>query len=176
MGGKQMVINNNNTPLFMKNNLYAGNVVSSFINLDDAPVQQNPIFFNEGERSPFGYQLMNNSPAIDAGVNELGPAFPKSGTGIFSQVPTYPEVDYFGNAVDFQNGYINIGADNSKIGPITSIINTNKLNHEISFKIWPNPNNGNFQIELFNNLSQGNISVKTLDGKIVYNLPILGNI
>ena len=73
--------------------------------------------------------------------------------------------------MDFQNGYINIGADNSKIGPITSIINTNKLNHEISFKIWPNPNNGNFQIELFNNLSQGNIIVKTLDGKIVYNLP-----
>ena len=171
MGGKQMVINNNNTPLFMKNNLYAGNVVSSFINLDDAPVQQNPIFFNEGDRSPFGYQLMNNSPAIDAGVNELGPAFPKSGTGIFTQVPTYPDVDYFGNAVDFQNGYINIGADNSKIGPITSIINSNKLNHEISFKIWPNPNNGNFQIEIFNNLSQGNIIVKTLDGKIVYNLP-----
>ena len=36
-----MVINNNNTPLFMKNNLYAGNIVSSFVNLDDTPVQQN---------------------------------------------------------------------------------------------------------------------------------------
>lgn len=170
MGGKQMLVNNNNTPLFMKNNLYAGNVVSSFINLDDAPVQQNPIFFNEGDQSPFGYQLMSNSPAIDAGVNELGPAFPKSGLGVFSHVPIYPDVDYFGNEVDFQNGLINIGADNSKNGPITSIINTSKLNKEISFRIFPNPNDGNFQIVLFNNLTQGNIIVKTLDGKIVYNL------
>ena len=165
-----MVINNNSTPLFMKNNLYAGNVVSSFINLDDAPVQQNPNFYNEGDQSPFGYQLMSNSPAIDAGVNELGPAFPKSGFGVFSQVPIYPDVDYFGNAVDFQNGLINIEADNSKNGPITSIINSRKLNKEISFRIFPNPNDGNFQIELFNNLIQGNIIVKTLDGKIVYSL------
>ena len=170
MGGKQMVVNNNNTPLFMKNNLYAGNVVSSFVNLDDAPVQQNPIFFDEGDQSPFGYQLMSNSPAIDAGVNELGPAFPKSGLGIFSQVPIYPDVDYFGNAVDFQNGLINIGADNSKNGPITSIINSRKLNKEINFRIFPNPNDGNFQIKLFNNLIQGNIIVKTLEGKIVYSL------
>ena len=172
MGGKQMVINNNNTPLFMKNNLYAGNVVSSFINLDDSPVQQNPNFFNEGDQSPFGYQLMSNSPAIDAGVNELGPAFPKSGWGIFSQIPIYPDVDYFGNPVDFQNGLINIGADNSKNGPITSIFNSSKLDNKISFRIFPNPNDGNFQIELFNNLNQGNIIVKTIEGKIIYNLPL----
>ena len=172
MGGKQMVINNNNTPLFMKNNLYAGNVVSSFINLDDSPVQQNPNFFNEGDQSPFGYQLMSNSPAIDAGVNELGPAFPKSGWGIFSLIPIYPDVDYFGNPVDFQNGLINIGADNSKNGPITSIFNSSKLDNKLSFRIFPNPNDGNFQIELFNNLNKGNIIVKTLDGKIIYNLSL----
>ena len=167
-----MVINNNNTPLFMKNNLYAGNVVSSFINLDDAPIQQNPNFFSEGDQSPFGYQLMSNSAAIDAGVNELGPAFPKSGWGIFSQIPIYPDVDYFGNPVDFQNGLINIGADNSKNGPITSIYNSSKLDNKLSFRIFPNPNDGNFQIELFNNLNQGNIIVKTLDGKIIYNLSL----
>ena len=158
-----MVINNNNTPLFMKNNLYAGNIVSSFVNLDDTPVQQNPIFFNEGDKSPFGYQVMSNSPAIDAGVNELGPAFPKSGTGIFTDIPVYPDVDYFGNTVDFQNGLINIGADNSKNGPITSIINSSKLGNEISFKIWPNPNDGNFQVELFDDVIEFNIMIKTLE-------------
>ena len=40
----------------------------------------------------------------------------------------------------------------------------------MSFRIFPNPNDGNFQIELFNNLVQGNIIVKTLEGKIVYSL------
>ena len=167
MGGKQMVVNSNNTPLFMTNNLYSGNVVSSFINLDNLPMQQNPNLSNEGINDPLGYQLNFNSPAIDAGVNETGPAFPMANKGIFLDIPVFPEYDYFGNPVDFENGTINIGADNSKNGPTTSIDNIS-LKSNLFFNILPNPSDGKFQIELNDSNLRGLLKVQSVEGKVIY--------
>ena len=167
MGGKRMVINNNNTPLFMQNNLYAGNVVASFVNLDASPVNQNPLFLNEGVSDPLGYQLNINSPAINSGVAELGPAFPQAGLGIFSNIPVYPNEDYFGNPVDFQSGSINIGADNSKIGP-TANVKDNHQDNLSSFEIFPNPNKGYFHLKFRDFVGEYTLSITTIEGRTIY--------
>lgn len=61
------------------------------------------------------------------------------------------------------------GADNSKNGPAISVNDSNMINSMNDFLILPNPSNGNFQIELINKSSKYNMTILTLQGKIVYN-------
>ena len=118
IGGKQVNVRSNGTPLFMRNNLFNGGVVSAFKNLDtaDPKVTGDPLFNQPASGNKYGYQLGAQSPAINAGVAQLGPPVPGAGTGVFVNVPAHPNVDFFGNPVDFTSETPNIGACNAKSG------------------------------------------------------------
>ena len=118
MGGKQVVVRNNGTDLFMRNNLFSGTVANSFRNMDTDPVNRDPRFDDPTSGSKYGFQLATSSPAIEAGVSQLGPPIPGAGTGIFADIPAYPSVDFYGNPVDFSSETPNIGACNAKEGNI----------------------------------------------------------
>ncbi|TLX78221.1 hypothetical protein E9993_00640 [Labilibacter sediminis] len=138
MGAKQMVVKNNGTELYMRNNLYFGAVNQSFKNLDTNPVTGNPLFTLSEEETVDKYQIGENSPAIDAGVANPGPPIPGAGSGIFIDVPEYPTVDYYGNPIDLSSGTPNIGACNAKItdSAVGDYTHLPKLNFA------PNPTDG----------------------------------
>lgn len=137
MGGKQMRIVNNGTPLFMKNNLYEGSVVNSFINLDESPVYNNANFYDTDRGDKYGFQLLASSNAINAGVAQQGPPVIGAGTGVFKDIPVYPTEDFYGNPIDLSTGTPNIGACNAKNGEI--VMSTDKLLPQNSIAITPNP-------------------------------------
>lgn len=135
IGDKQMSIHNNGTTLDMTNNLYFGDIKSSFKNLDTNPKNGNPYFNNENSGDKYGYQLNSNSNAINTGVAQLGPPIPGAGTGIFSDIPRYPNKDFYGNPIDLSSGTPNIGACNAKNGEVAlSLENLKK-----GVTIFPNP-------------------------------------
>lgn len=138
IGEKQVVVQNNGTDLYMRNNLYFGAVNQRFKNLDTNPVTGNPLFTLSEEETVDKYQIGENSPAIDAGVANPGPPIPGAGTGIFIDVPEYPTVDYYGNPIDLSSGTPNIGACNAKItdSAIGDYVHLPKLNFA------PNPTDG----------------------------------
>ena len=130
-----MSIHNNGTTLDMTNNLYFGDIKSSFKNLDANPTNGNPYFNNENSGNKYGYQLNSNSNALNTGVAQLGPPIPGAGTGIFSDIPRYPTQDFYGNPIDLSSGTPNIGACNAKNGEVVlSLENLKK-----SVTIFPNP-------------------------------------
>jgi hypothetical protein len=104
----------------MRNNLFSGGIVNGFKKLDANPVSGDPLFNNPASGKKYGYQLGAKSPAINAGVAEPGPPVPGAGTGVFVNVPAYPDVDFFGNPVDFFSETPNIGACNAKAGEVVS--------------------------------------------------------
>lgn len=138
MGAKQMLVKNNGTELYMRNNLFFGVVSQGFKNLDAAPMYGNPLFKDGGAAYGDKFQLQTESPAINAGVPYAGPPIPGAGQGIFRDVPEYPTVDYYGNPIDLFSGTPNIGACNAKNGEVTSITDAS-LRH---FEISPNPTDG----------------------------------
>lgn len=164
IGGKQSVVNSNSTPLYMRNNLYYGTVRASFKNLDVNPVNGNPDFSNEGSGNKHGYQLASTSAAINAGVAQQGPPIPGAGIGVFSDIPSYPNVDFYGNAIDLSTGTPNIGACNAKNGELLGI-NNEVLNR---IRIYPNPAKDfialkhvdeNSQIAIYNSLGQAVVQI-----------------
>ncbi len=118
IGGKQVVVRNNGTPLNMYNNLYFGLINENFKNMDTNPKNGDPLFNNVNSGSKFGYQLNVGSAAVDAGVAKQGPPIPGAGTGIFEDLTPYPTVDFYGNPIDLSSGTPNIGACNAKHGEI----------------------------------------------------------
>jgi hypothetical protein len=114
MGAKQVVVENNGTPLFIRNNLYYGTIDSRFKEKDTNPITGDPDFTDGEEDAKNKYRLNNNSPAIDAGVAKQGPVIPGAGKGIFKDIPPYPIVDFYGNPIDLSSGTPNIGACNAK--------------------------------------------------------------
>ena len=115
IGEQNVSVKTNNAELLISNNLFFGEVKSSFSALDASKTIGNPLFTNEGFQKE-KYQLKNGSPAIDKGLARLGPAIPGAGTGVFKNVPPYPTVDFYGNPIDLSNGTPNIGACNAKKG------------------------------------------------------------
>jgi hypothetical protein len=138
MGAKQMVINNNGTELFMKNNLFFGGVAQSFKNLDTNPVSGDPLFTVDNQETADKYQVKDDSPAVNAGVTKLGPPIPGAGEGIFKDVPEYPTVDFYVNPIDLSTETPNIGACNAK--DIDSSIGD--YVHLPVLKYAPNPTSG----------------------------------
>jgi len=137
IGTKQVNVQNNSTPLYMKNNLYFGTVAQSFKNMDTNPLNGDPLFQGNGSDNGSKYQVGSLSPAVNAGVAELGPPIPGAGTGIFKDVPEYPVVDFYGNTVDLSTGTPNIGACNAK-DLVTSISDAQLK----PITTYPNPTNG----------------------------------
>lgn len=121
IGGKQVLVKNNNTPLFMKNNLFEGAVSNAFKNLDKNAVFGESKFQDANNGNKFGFQLETSSDAIDAGITKQGPPLPGAGVGIFAHIPEYPNVDFYGNAIDLSFGTPNIGACNAKNGEDASL-------------------------------------------------------
>jgi hypothetical protein len=107
------------TTSFTSNNLFQV-VDTRFRNRDASPVTGNPRLSAPGSGTEYGYQLLGNSPAINAGVAHLGPAIPGAGQGIFAHIPAYPNTDYFGNPVSLASGSPNIGVSNRKDGYVAS--------------------------------------------------------
>jgi len=138
MGAKQMVVKNNGTELYMRNNLYYGAVNYSFKSMDTSPVEGNPLFTLNEDKPEQKYQLKEDSPVIDAGVTNPGPPIPGAGKGIFKDVPEYPIVDFYGNPIDLISGTPNIGACNLKSTDI-GIWDYAKLP---TLTFTPNPTNG----------------------------------
>ncbi len=118
IGGKQVVAKNNDTDLFMRNNLFSGNIDQRFQNWDTNPISGDPGFSAAGSSGKHSYQLTSTSPAIDSGVAHVGPPIPNAGSGIFENLTPYPIVDYYGNPIDLSSGTPNVGACNAKDGSI----------------------------------------------------------
>lgn len=118
IGGKQVVIKNNGTPLFMKNNLFFGTVAENFKKNDNQPITGDPHFHQSNSGNKYGYQLNVESHAINAGHARQGPPIPGAGSGIFKNLTPYPTVDFYGNPIDLSTGTPNIGACNAKNGEI----------------------------------------------------------
>jgi len=118
IGGKQVVVKNNDTPLNMQNNLFYGSINESFKDMDSNPQDGNPLFNNENSGTKFGYQLKKGSSAINAGVAKQGPPIPGAGMGVFKDLTPYPTKDFYGNPINLSTGTPNIGACNAKNGEI----------------------------------------------------------
>ncbi|GGZ87292.1 right-handed parallel beta-helix repeat-containing protein [Algibacter mikhailovii] len=116
IGGKQVVVKNNDTPLQMQNNLFFGTINTKFINMDSNAVNGNPLFSGKNAGTKFGYQLKSGSPAINAGIAKPGPQIQGAGTGVFKDLSAYPTEDFYGNPIDLFSGTPNIGACNAKHG------------------------------------------------------------
>lgn len=96
MGRQHVVMKSNGTLLYMRNNLFHGDVDRRFLELDESPVKGNPGFLGKGAGAD-RYQIGADSPALGQGVAKLGPPVPGAGKGVFKNVAAYPAVDFFGN-------------------------------------------------------------------------------
>lgn len=103
----------NGGELVVANNLFHGNINSSFSILDTSPISGNPNFVNQGATNKEGYKISSNSPVIDAGKNFPEPNFPMAGQGIFSDISLHPTEDMYGNTIDIATFLPNVGADNN---------------------------------------------------------------
>lgn len=99
IGRQEVRIENNGTPLFMRNNLFYGRIDPRFIALDQNPVQADPRFQMNGSRAE-RFRLRPNSPAPAAGTTAAVPPIPGAGTGIFKNLTACPETDFFGQPLN----------------------------------------------------------------------------
>jgi hypothetical protein len=118
IGGKQVVIKNNETPLLMNNNLFFGAISTNFKSLDVNLVLEDPLFNQPNYGNKFGYQLKNGSSAINAGIAKQAPLILGAGTGVFKDLTAYPTKDFYCNPINLSSGTLNIGACNAKNGEI----------------------------------------------------------
>lgn len=148
--------------LSMSNNLYFGNVTSSFKSLDDSPVNGDPRYKNAGSQTSEDYKIEEESDAVNAGKQFDEPVFPMAGQGIFKDISVRPKVDMFGNPVGVSDSIPNIGADNfnnTNVG-IDDFI----LIDASSMAVFPNPVNDKARIHV-NSLEPGRVSVILSDLK-----------
>jgi hypothetical protein len=168
--GKQNVVANTNGAVFqLNNNLFYGAVDTCFKNLATNSQTGNPNF-NQTGAGKFKYQLQANSAAINTGVANTGPAIPGAGTGVFINVPAYPNVDFYGNPIDLSTGTPNIGACNAKNGEIVLSANLLEIENQNIWKLYPNP----AKSKLFLNHATGmassfDITITNLNGQVVQN-------
>jgi len=97
----------------MKNNLFYGNIGTDFIAEDSNPFSGNPKFTGTGTYQD-AYVIKDGSPALNKGITKQGPKIPDAFTNVFSHVPSFPNVDIYGNPVDLSSGKPNVGACNLK--------------------------------------------------------------
>ena len=166
LGGKQVVIKNNETPLFMSNNLYFGSVANSFKSNDANAIQGNPNFDEDKDEPWERFQLKTGSLAINAGVAKNGPVFPLAGQGIFKDVPAYSEVDFYGNPIDLSDGTPNIGASNS-LSVVNELITINNYEKEI-FTLDTNIVSQSLSVQIKEFIKKGTLIVTAANGGVVF--------
>ncbi|NLR93723.1 sulfatase-like hydrolase/transferase [Flammeovirga agarivorans] len=110
--------NSATTTNFKKNIFFGGEFNSSLKNLDATRIEQNPEFIGEGTHNELGYQLKEGSPALKSGESFQEPTFPYAGQGVFKDVSSAAEKDYYGNPVDLSIE-TNIGAYNGSGVPLS---------------------------------------------------------
>lgn len=115
MGEQNPKVRNQDTPFTMTNNLFEGTVSAEVISWDVDPVIDDAKFTGVGDNKE-AYQLLPGSPAINSGTAISGPVVPGAGHGVFKDIPSFPNVDFYGNPIDLINGTPNIGACNTKEG------------------------------------------------------------
>ena len=122
--------------LVMSNNLFSGNVSTSFSDLDAAPVSGDPLFSDPSADDPAGFMLLPGSPAVNMGTTLQEPLFPMAGKGIFKNVNSTITEDMFGNSVDLSGTSPNIGSWNGD--PLSSVSGLNQP-WETDISLYPNP-------------------------------------
>jgi hypothetical protein len=172
IGGKQVVIKNNGTPLFMQNNLFNGQIASAFIDFDASPVLGPPNFSNPGSGSAEGYQLNVPSAAVNTGIALNGPVVPEAGSGVFENVQPFPTVDIYGNPVDMSSGTPNIGACNAKDG-VNSSNNLGFAKPGI-YSIYPNPAKDSLFLQGLE--GENVVEIINVSGEIVKRVTITGSL
>ncbi|TNJ43147.1 right-handed parallel beta-helix repeat-containing protein [Tamlana fucoidanivorans] len=137
MGANNFAINANGTPLTVTNNLFEGTVNPDWINTDTNPQIGSALFTSVGEHK-FAFQVHENSLAVNNGISIQGPVLLGAGTGVFENVPAYPNVDFYGNPIDLASGTPNIGAYNGKSNDdlLSNKNNISKL--DLSWRVYPN--------------------------------------
>ncbi len=173
IGGKQVVIKNNSTSLFMSNNLYFGNVANTFKNYDADAVNGNPNFDENKDKNWEKFELKKGSPGINTGIPKNGPVFPLAGQGIFKAIPAYAEVDFYGNPIDMSEGTPNIGASNV-YSPVTGLQSISHQTQEI-FKLESTIIDSVISVQLLKNNKQADVSITALNGQIVLKQTIYGS-
>lgn len=163
IGGKLVVVKNNGTPLYMRNNLYEGIIANNFKNIDSNPVSGSSHFSDPNNGNKFGFQLNSNSAAINTGVAKQGPPIPGAGTGIFADISAYPAEDFYGNPIDLSTGTPNIGACNAKNGEILDV--SQVLFNQKEIKILPNP--ASSEINILNLKEKSLLKVYNVQGQIL---------
>ena len=88
----------------------------------------------------YAYQVDQNSLAINNGTPIQGPVLPGAGTGVFANVPAYPNVDFYGNPIDLSSGTPNIGAYNGKTNAALNTQNFTVDNQQ-NWLVYPKENN-----------------------------------
>jgi len=136
MGIQNMVIRSNETPFFMSNNLFDGNVHPGFMAYDAKSQLGSPMFTGTGEYQ-YAYELQEGSPAIDMGTSVQGPGLEGAGFGIFKMLPAYPNVDFYGNPIDLSSGSPNIGACNVKYAEDTTDITNIRPEEKSTWLVYP---------------------------------------
>lgn len=144
IGGKQCVVKTNNNDYLLSNNLFYGKINSKFSNVDNNKIVEDPQFINPGTDDQNGYHLQDDSPAVNAGLQMVGPPIPEAGTGVFKDLTPYPTEDYYGNPIDLINGTPNIGASNLKDIPVSSVTIEDKITlginetYTLTYTVLPN--------------------------------------
>jgi len=159
--------------LKMSNNLYFGNVNSTFSNYDLNPVFGDPVFMKPGESNAEAYRLGLDSKAFDKGLTFSEPQFPMAGKGIFKDIKLYPDLDFFGNSVSVSYTIPHIGAYNGN--PVDNVgIKDLKMIDPGSVNIYPNPVKADIFI-CFEGILQGSstIYLSDIQGKIIQTQTVL---
>lgn len=162
----------NGSRLYMSNNMYQGNVHNNLINGTNARwtntnwYNSNPDFITPGDTEEAGYDISGSSSAIDLGLSFPQPPFGAHGTGIFAEIPEYPEHDNFGNTVDINNFAPNIGASNSFNA--NSVLGTDRFEETMLFGLYPNPVKDKINLNLSQELINPTIQVFDVMGKQVF--------
>lgn len=156
--------------LVVSNNLFYGDIATSFTNFDSNKIiAQNPLFTNpvsdNGSKENFNIQA--ESPVIDAGILFPQPSFPMAGTGIFKDITEYPSTDAYGISIDIENYNPNIGASNAHNSQ-TLGVDSHALKVSV-FTIHPNPVKDDINIHLLKNINQSDITIYDIQGRTIDN-------
>lgn len=160
--------------LVVSNNLFYGDIATSFTNLDNNKIiNQDPLFTNPVSEngSIENFNIQAGSPVIDVGKTFPEPEFPMAGLGIFKDITLYASSDVFGNPVDLQNQIPNIGASNAYNSNIAVGVADIPRVRDM-FTIYPNPVKDVLNVKIKHPSEKLAIEIYTIQGKVVEGVAI----